>query len=91
MKRYYDYCDGDMRESDDGEWVRYEEAGPHIERLRDCVQEQTDLIEERDVRILRLRKALNDLVTAHNGYQHGMGPCICVAHENARKVLSTFS
>lgn len=32
-------------------------------------------------------KALYDLVRAHNGYQHGMGPCICAAHENARKLL----
>lgn len=32
-------------------------------------------------------KALYDLVRSHNGYQHGMGPCICAAHENARKLL----
>jgi len=32
-------------------------------------------------------RALHGLVTAHNGYQHGMGPCICAAHEEARRVL----
>lgn len=32
-------------------------------------------------------RALHGLVTAHNGYQHGMGPCVCAAHEEARRVL----
>jgi hypothetical protein len=33
------------------------------------------------------RMALYELVTAHNGYRHGVGPCICAAHEEARKLL----
>lgn len=34
-----------------------------------------------------LRRALWDLLRSHNGYHNGVGPCICAAHENARKVL----
>ena len=40
-----------------------------------------------DARIAKLEKALYALVTSHNGYRHGVGPCICAAHEEARKVL----
>lgn len=36
----------------------------------------------------RLREALYNLVRAHNGYQHGVGACICAAHEDARKLLN---
>lgn len=40
-----------------------------------------------EITIDTYRQALYDLVRAHNGYQHGMGPCICAAHENARNLL----
>lgn len=40
-----------------------------------------------EVELAEALRALHDLVRAHNGYQHGMGPCVCAAHENARKVL----
>jgi hypothetical protein len=36
---------------------------------------------------LEMRAALYAMVTAHNGYRQGMGPCICAAHEDARRVL----
>lgn len=40
------------------------------------------------MRVLKLhRRALYELVRAHNGYQMGAGPCICAAHEDARRLL----
>lgn len=38
-------------------------------------------------RCVELEKALVDLATSHNGYSKGLGPCICAAHEEARRVL----
>jgi len=34
------------------------------------------------------REALRDLVSAHDGYRHGVGPCVCAAHEAARTALA---
>jgi hypothetical protein len=45
------------------------------------------LASDADVRIKELETALLDLLRAHNGYHQGVGPCICAAHENARKVI----
>lgn len=36
---------------------------------------------------LELRSVLYAMVTAHNGYSQGVGPCICSSHENARRAL----
>lgn len=47
----------------------------------------TQECENKDARIAELGKALVDLVTGHNGYHLGAGPCICAAHEEARRVL----
>lgn len=35
-----------------------------------------------------LLEALRGMVTAHDGYRHGLGPCICAAHEAAREAIS---
>lgn len=87
MKKYW-YCEGVdeswiTAESDDG-WqntVRQYEAkyarhpgGPYY------------LASDVDARIAELEKALVNLVVAHNGYHLGAGPCICAAHEEARRV-----
>jgi hypothetical protein len=59
----------------------------------DCCRHNEDdkgafyLASEVDARIAELEKALVDLVTGHNGYHQGVGPCICAAHEEARRVL----
>lgn len=46
---------------------------------------------QRDKRIEDLEKGLHALVHAHNGYGSGAGPCICGAHEDARKLLARSS
>ena len=58
-------------------------------RQRIC--DGVNLLPELVTEIEKLRAALINLVRAHNGYQHEMGPCICAAHEDAREALRTTS
>jgi hypothetical protein len=37
--------------------------------------------------IRKLREALAALVSKHEGWQHGMGPCVCAEHQRARELL----
>jgi len=49
------------------------------------------LLNESEARIAQLEKALRDLISAHDGYVHGVGPCICAAHEKARSLMESKS
>jgi hypothetical protein len=60
----------------------YGEAAAFLRSQAGHLRQAADTIE-------RLRAALTNLVSAHNGYDHGMGPCICAAHEDARDALSS--
>jgi hypothetical protein len=44
--------------------------------------------DEQDRQIDRLRAALAALSRRHEGWQRGMGPCVCAEHEAARKLLA---
>lgn len=43
--------------------------------------------ETAEARIAELENALRELVRSHHGYAMGLGPCICAAHEDARRLL----
>lgn len=36
---------------------------------------------------LRLVNALSELCLSHEGWEKGMGPCVCNAHEGAREAI----
>lgn len=36
---------------------------------------------------LRLLKALSELCLSHEGWEHGIGRCVCEPHENAREAI----
>jgi len=46
-----------------------------------------DALDAKDAEIKRLRTALANLVSSHDGYSMGVGPCICAAHEDASALL----
>lgn len=61
--------------------------GEQVDAIAERVTEMVSELDAKDQEITRLRKALSDLVLSHNGYQHGLGLCICAAHEGARLLL----
>jgi len=63
----------DERE-DAAQWLREHD----IERKR---------AEAAEARIAVLEAALDAITAAHEGYQSGMGPCVCKAHQEARSLL----
>lgn len=63
------------------------EADKRIAELTNEVDILNTALEHNLERTDKLEKALVDMVTSHNGYSIGAGPCICAAHESARKLL----
>lgn len=73
------------------------ELMPHVHRILgvddpngDCGNPICKQLAESEATVTALVSALRDLSAQHEGWQHGMGPCVCEAHEAARKLLATL-
>jgi hypothetical protein len=64
---------------------------PVIREIRDAVAGNYGvMLSEKKARALlaEIERPLQALVGAHHGFHLGVGPCVCVAHENARRLLA---
>ena len=89
MKKFV-FCEGvDESWLTDSENEEYaDDMTPYFDSGPYYLASEVDAEERKHVaRIAELEKAMVDLVTSHNGYNKGLGPCICAAHEEARRVL----
>ncbi len=55
------------------------------------LDKRTPIDNRRCNEIALLKEVLAGLSSQHDGYEHGMGPCICEWHVKARKIIGDGS